>query len=156
MADLTRTIHFPDQREPEDSASPRLIVLEGARAGQIVDLVSDTTSIGRLPDNNLCLDSPSVSKKHALIVREGCDFFVEDVGSMNGVYVNGTRLDREARRRLFHGDNLRITDSLIVFRAGGCFTAADGASAIVLDHQKIKAEAADFLEAMSDARSAGG
>ncbi|MCU0682100.1 MAG: FHA domain-containing protein [Polyangiaceae bacterium] len=49
-------------------------------------------SIGRTPDNDIRLDHPQVSSRHAVLVRQGGQFFIEDRRSANGTYVRGQRI----------------------------------------------------------------
>ncbi len=70
-----------------------------SRAGtKIHDLVirQDTVTIGRKPDNDLCLKDATVSTHHAKILCEGDTRFVQDLDSTNGTYVNGERITRRA------------------------------------------------------------
>jgi pSer/pThr/pTyr-binding forkhead associated (FHA) protein len=76
--------------------------------------------IGRAEDNNLVItdDFPaweSVSRRHARIYQEAGRWVVEDLGSMNGVYVNGRRTGRNLLR---DGWRLGIGGSEFVFHAG--------------------------------------
>lgn len=96
------------------SSSHRLEFLTGDRAGEVVDIrpKGDSTggafTIGLDPSNDIVLADRIVSRRHAsLTVRHGGDCFVKDLGSSNGTYVNGERLD--ARERfLHHGDKVSI------------------------------------------------
>lgn len=78
------------------------------------DLVGATTLIGRFEDCDLRLDSTSVSRHHAVVKQEGNGFYVEDLGSRNGTYVNGIRIG--AATPLHDGDELRIHDTTLTFR----------------------------------------
>lgn len=62
-------------------------------------------TIGRDPHNDVRIDDPAVSREHAAILSVGKDCIIEDVGSSNGTYVNGTRVDRQILR---HGDILHF------------------------------------------------
>lgn len=64
--------------------------------------------IGRSSDCQLALDDALVSRRHAALKVEGDDVFIEDLGSRNGVRVNGTRI--EERMRLTEGDKIRVGD----------------------------------------------
>lgn len=71
--------------------------------------------VGRDPANQIVINDPSVSREHAAIVAVGNDHILEDLGSANGTFVNGTRMPR---RILQHGDvvefgafNLRYLNS---------------------------------------------
>jgi len=75
-------------------------------------VVSATTTIGRLPDNAVVIDSPAVSGHHACVFREGDHFVVEDLASTNGTFVNGKRVTRHT---LQHGDTMRLGKHTILF-----------------------------------------
>src|SRR5262245_34822813 len=62
--------------------------------------------IGRTSDCQLSLDDPLVSRRHAVLVVDIEGVFLDDLGSRNGVFVNGTRI--EGRSRITDGDAIRI------------------------------------------------
>jgi pSer/pThr/pTyr-binding forkhead associated (FHA) protein len=62
---------------------------EGRRTVRAFD--QDRVSIGRAPENDVVLADASVSKAHAVLEREGARFRVQDLGSTNGVFVDGER-----------------------------------------------------------------
>ena len=78
-----------------------------------------TETSGNLPGayggvpNDLTLDDPRVSRRHALLRRVGSAFRIEDLGSTNGTYVNGIRL--EGRQELVEHDRVRIGATLLCF-----------------------------------------
>src|SRR5215470_16332516 len=51
-------------------------------------------SLGRARQNDLCLNEPSISKVHARILHEEGHFFIEDQGSLHGVYVNAAKVQK--------------------------------------------------------------
>lgn len=69
--------------------------------------------IGRGAQCDLCIVNKMVSKSHARIERDGDAYWLEDLGSKNGVHVQGTRLQQ--RRRLKDQDVIRIGEALLVF-----------------------------------------
>ena len=60
----------------------------GGRVGESFPLDGDRMTIGRRPDCAVFLDDVTVSRDHALIVRRGGDWHLDDLGSLNGTYVN--------------------------------------------------------------------
>ena len=62
-------------------------------------------TIGRLPDNDICIDNPSVSGHHSLIINILNDSFLEDLNSTNGTYVNGKLIKKHAMQ---HGDVITV------------------------------------------------
>src|SRR2546429_22433 len=61
---------------------------------EVVHVLGRRTSIGRTPDNDLQIDSRSVSRHHAVILVGPVHSIIEDLNSTNGVYVNGRRITR--------------------------------------------------------------
>jgi len=73
-----------------------------------------TCGIGRHPTNTLQLSSSEVSRRHAIIQAQGeAEFWIVDLGSANGTYVNGRRLSQAVRLR--NGDIIRIADVELEF-----------------------------------------
>ncbi len=76
------------------------------------DLMSDRTSIGRSPDNDLVLNSKGVSKHHAVILKKGPNYFLVDVGSANGTFMGKQRIKKA---RLEFWDDIRIAEFVLKF-----------------------------------------
>ncbi len=94
-----------------------LIVLQGPKPGQRFSLTGPCTAIGRQPDAHVYLDSLAVSRQHAQIVQDDGEFFVEDVGSSNGTWLNGNRVTRRAP--LLATDQLQIGPYVFGLRLEG-------------------------------------
>lgn len=75
------------------SGSALLIVRRGPTAGARFLLDADVTTVGRHPDADIFLDDVTVSRRHAEFLRNGRTFQVKDLGSLNGTYLNGERID---------------------------------------------------------------
>ena len=75
-------------------------------SGHVQPLVAAATRIGRLPDNDIVLDDPNVSRHHAVIIDTGTNFVITDLRSSNGVEINDRRIRGTAT--LTHGDIIRI------------------------------------------------
>lgn len=71
-----------------------LVVERGPRAGMTFVLVEGITTIGRHPESDIFLDDVTVSRHHCRIIATGGTVTLEDSGSTNGTYVDGTRVDR--------------------------------------------------------------
>ncbi len=82
----------------------RLLVRTEGDTG-IVHLLRRTTTIGRTPDNDLCIDADFISRHHAVVLVSAGGAVIEDLNSTNGVFVNGTKI---ARRQLSEGDLVTI------------------------------------------------
>ncbi len=73
--------------------------------------------IGRRSDNDLQINNVQVSRRHALVLNFNNDWWLNDLGSRNGVIVNGHRLTNA--RRLRDGDEIRIGNQRIIFKGKG-------------------------------------
>ena len=83
-----------------------LVTIKGPNPGQRFALNDDTLLIGRQEDAAIYLDSLAVSRQHARIVRHDETYFIEDVGSSNGTYLNGQRIS--GKTPLTESDALQI------------------------------------------------
>ena len=70
----------------------RIIIQEKNGGRQEVALDKDEIGIGRVPANDLHLPKNNVSKKHAVIVRQGANWQLVDMRSTNGTFINGQQL----------------------------------------------------------------
>jgi pSer/pThr/pTyr-binding forkhead associated (FHA) protein len=84
----------------------------GGRVGESFALDGERMTIGRRPDSAIFLDDVTVSRDHALVVRRGDDLYLDDLGSLNGTYVNRHRVDSH---RLADGDELQIGKYKLTF-----------------------------------------
>jgi hypothetical protein len=95
---------------------PALVIRSGGgRAGESFPLDEDRLTVGRNPDSDIFLDDVTVSRDHAIIVRRGEDYHLDDCGSLNGTYVNRQRVDSQLLR---HGDELQIGKYKLAFLNG--------------------------------------
>ncbi|HQR26498.1 MAG TPA: FHA domain-containing protein [Nocardioides sp.] len=92
-----------------------LVVQRGPGAGNRFLLDLDLVTAGRHPESEIFLDDVTVSRRHAEFHRDGTEFSVRDVGSLNGTYVNRDRIDQVA---LKDGDEVQIGKYRLVFYAG--------------------------------------
>jgi len=94
-----------------------LVVERGPRAGMTFLLGDGGTTVGRHPESDIFLDDITVSRHHCRFLTTYAGLEVEDSGSTNGTYVNGSRIDRSA---LQPGDEVLIGRfHLIVARGDG-------------------------------------
>ncbi len=75
------------------SRSALLVVRRGPNVGARFLLDADTTTVGRHPEADIFLDDVTVSRRHAEFIRHGSSFQVEDLGSLNGTYFDGVRIE---------------------------------------------------------------
>ena len=95
---------------------PKLILKFDERELQETAVGTHPVSIGRLPDNNIVIDNPAVSGRHARVFREGNHYVVEDLKSTNGTFVNEKPI---ARHTLLEGDILLVGKHSLVFTLSG-------------------------------------
>ena len=77
----------------------------GGRAGETFSVGDERTTIGRTPESAVFLDDVTVSRNHALLVRRRDGIYIDDLGSLNGTYVNRSRIESP---KLTDGDELQI------------------------------------------------
>ncbi len=103
---------------PEDELEPGqalLLVKHGPNAGTTFLIEADVTTVGRNPDLDVFLDDVTVSRQHAEIRRRSDGFYLHDLGSMNGSYVNRERVDVT---KLAPHDEVQIGKFKLVFFVG--------------------------------------
>ena len=77
----------------------------GGRSGESFAIDRERMSIGRTPDAAIFLDDVTVSRNHALLVRRREGLYIDDLGSLNGTYVNRHRIESH---RLEDGVELQV------------------------------------------------
>ena len=108
----------PEDQRTVDALRPGtalLIVLRGPNTGARFLLDADEVSSGRHPHSDIFLDDVTVSRRHALFIKEGEGHAVRDVGSLNGTYVNRERIDQAV---LAQGDEVQIGKFRLVYYRG--------------------------------------
>jgi predicted component of type VI protein secretion system len=83
----------------------RLILSLNGQQMAEYNMSKERYTIGRLPDNDVRIDNPTVSGHHSLIINILNDSFLEDLNSTNGTYVNGKLIKKHA---LQHGDVVTV------------------------------------------------
>lgn len=71
----------------------KLVVLKKGSAGASYELTAERTTVGRMDDNAFQIDEPSVSSHHCEILQNNGAFIVKDLGSTNGTYINGEKVN---------------------------------------------------------------
>ena len=91
-----------------------LHAIAGPLQGAVFQLPAEEVSVGRLASNQLCVGDPSVSRQHCLILPVDQGFQIRDLGSNNGTFVNGKRVQECV---VSEGDKIRIGDTVFRFVA---------------------------------------
>ena len=106
VVDSSGEMHPVDLDEVVEKSGAALVIRAGGgRAGESFTLEDERTSIGRTPDAGVFLDDVTVSRNHALLVRREDGLYIDDLGSLNGTYVNRRRIESHA---LEDGDEIQI------------------------------------------------
>ena len=84
---------------------PSLVIRTGGRAGDSFTLDGERFTIGRDSESDVFLDDVTVSRNHAVIVRRTDGLYIDDLGSLNGSYVNRRRIESH---HLVDADELQI------------------------------------------------
>lgn len=92
---------------PSDHLVTKLVLIRGGLKEQSFPLSGSQLFIGANDDNDICLDIPSVSGRHAVLTRTANGFSIADLNSTNGTFINGTRIHQGAVN-LQHGQELRL------------------------------------------------
>jgi serine phosphatase RsbU (regulator of sigma subunit)/pSer/pThr/pTyr-binding forkhead associated (FHA) protein len=88
--------------------TPSLHVLKGMTEGQRIPLDNDRCVLGRNPDCQVVIPITSVSREHAAIVRRQGRYYIEDLQSRNGTFVNNQQITQQTL--LNHKDRIRVCD----------------------------------------------
>jgi serine phosphatase RsbU (regulator of sigma subunit) len=138
-------------------------VLKFVQGSEQKDLVMARTpfTVGRKVDKDLVIADPRVSRDHAQISQEGQEFFLEDLGSKHGTFVNGERIQRQ---KLERGDRLEFgarDSAYILFNPAQATSNTAREFLSQISGIQIKQEATDlekltlFLEAARKLNTAG-
>ena len=105
----------PIELEDVAERGPALVIRAGGgRVGESFAVDGERMSIGRRPDSDVFLDDVTVSRDHAVLINRGDQWFLDDCGSLNGTYVNRSRIESE---RLEEGDEVQIGKYKLTFHA---------------------------------------
>ncbi|TCP54064.1 pSer/pThr/pTyr-binding forkhead associated (FHA) protein [Tamaricihabitans halophyticus] len=104
-----------EPKKPKGSKSPRqMVVTHGALAGTRISLDGRPILIGRADDSTLVLDDDYASTRHARLSLRGHDWYLEDLGSTNGTYLDRAKVTAPMRVPL--GAPIRIGKTVIELR----------------------------------------
>ncbi|HYH99267.1 FHA domain-containing protein [Hyalangium sp.] len=94
-----------------------LYVEKGPGAGQLIPVKQGPLIIGRASACDLRLQHPSISRRHAQLVRQGEHFVLRDMGSQNGTFVNRTKVSSDQDVRI--GDEISLGNAVLRLRGSG-------------------------------------
>ncbi len=97
------------------SSRPALVVRSGGgRTGETFFPDGESTTIGRSPDCGIFLDDVTVSRRHAVVSLKDGRYMIEDLGSLNGTFLNRRRIETG---ELSDGDELQVGKYRLTFLA---------------------------------------
>lgn len=91
---------------------PKLLLKFNAAVIKEIPWDKETITVGRKPDNDVVIDNPAISGHHCKLVKQGSGFFVEDLESTNGTYLNEKRVKTSG---LSHNDVIGVAKHALVF-----------------------------------------
>lgn len=94
----------------------KLLVIEGKNKGESFELKAEKIFIGRESSSEITINDASVSRRHCMIEKQDNIFYINDLGSLNGVLINGIKAQGFA---LCHGDKIQIGDFTLRFLSDG-------------------------------------
>ncbi len=98
------------------TSNSQLVMTRGPEPGRAFPLDHDTLSLGREPGNDIAINHPQVSRRHAHITRQGGLMVIEDLGSTNGTFANGIKLT--GPHTLANGDTIGLGEAVtLTYRA---------------------------------------
>ena len=136
-------------------------ILSGAESGRQYSIEQPRTVLGRHPECDIVFEIAAISRQHAQILRDGNSFFIEDLGSRNGTYVNGQAID--GKEPLREGDCVRICDLDFAFfmsapnelLAGPKPTGRGGSSILLIDEAEPEQPATQTIMSTLDVSRPG-
>ena len=116
----------------------KLYILAGPEKGKSFALESDLVTIGRGPDSNIRIRDKSVSRRHLEIIRKGNQYFIKDLKSKNGTYINEERIEPGKPFEIEQG--LPFVIGKTWFSVGEAYLGEDEALMTVLDSVDLAKE----------------
>jgi pSer/pThr/pTyr-binding forkhead associated (FHA) protein len=110
----------------------------------LLPIVADRCTVGSSAESDLVVNDPSVSRTHVLLEQLGGAWFVEDLGSRNGTYLNGQRIT--GRRVVRPGDEIRL--GLVRVVLGGVVSGSGPATSLVDEPPVLTRRERDVLVAL--------
>jgi Nif-specific regulatory protein len=127
----------------------RLEAITGPRQGEVFPLVQAEFTIGREPDNGICLLDSAVSRRHCVLRPENDRFMLVDLESRNGTFVNEAAVNEKL---LQNGDRIRVGKSEFLFLLKTPSTDSDMAGPVDTATVILRKENARYLKAPAESK----
>ncbi|HUU39855.1 MAG TPA: FHA domain-containing protein [Desulfatiglandales bacterium] len=98
----------------------KIFIIKGPSEGQSFDFKTDNVSIGRSHENDIQIKDPSISRNHVQIIRKGDTYVIKDLGSKNGTYIAGKKLQPDKEYEI--SDNSTIALGSVIFSLTGALS----------------------------------
>ena len=112
QVDETGELKAVDLEQVTGEGATLVIRSGGGRAGEAFNIAGERMTVGRSPEAEVFLDDVTVSRNHALLVRRRDGIYIDDLGSLNGTYVNRKRIESH---KLQDGDELQVGKYKLTF-----------------------------------------
>jgi predicted component of type VI protein secretion system len=122
------------------AAQFQFVVRSGPNAGKAYPLEGAELTVGRDPSNPVSINDGEISRRHAKLTWKGASYVLEDLGSTNGTFVNGTRLS--APLALKPGDAVSFGENIVLI-----YEATFDANATMVGSAKAAKTAASVQQA---------
>jgi len=112
--DTTQVVRFalPEKRPAKAQMAGSVTILTGHDPGAVFEIKEGHTEMGRSPDVQIPIADAGLSRRHARISMEGDDYFIEDLGSTNGTFLDGVKLTE--RRKLINGARIQVGETTVL------------------------------------------
>lgn len=108
MNDMTA----PDLMKAQVISKPVLTIIKGPQTGNTFELEGALTTVGRDPANSIFLNDMTVSRSHAKIKHDASGVSIEDLGSLNGTWVDGAIVSNAP---LHDGSSIQIGTFTLIY-----------------------------------------
>ena len=120
--------------------NPQIVMRYGPIPGSSYFLQKDEIYLGRDLNNDIAVPDPEISRRHARFLRKPEGFYIEDLGSTNGTFLNGVRIS--SPQLLKNGDLITLAENTVIsFEAAGTqpHVAASPAQVVYNPEQSVQA-----------------
>lgn len=93
----------------------KVYVIDGPKKGDSFALTKESMTIGRSPDNDICITEIGVSRHHATLLKKGDKWYITDTSSFQGVFVDGEQIEQGQEVEVHKSSSLILGNTIIAF-----------------------------------------